>query len=130
MDINNTQQNIIDLLEKCEFKKICNLYFADNFKWTIKGSSVLSGIYTDKDAFFTKVLDRLTSVLQPKWDMHILNTYTDKDVLIVEMKGEVKAKSGDDYNNDYCWIFKFANEKIISVTAYYDSLLVNKILGY
>ena len=123
------QQEIIDLLKRCDFKTLCNNYFADNFMWTIKGSSRLSGTYIDKNVFFMQVLDRLNNVLQPKWRMHIINTYTDDNVLIVEMKGEVKAKNSQDYNNDYCWIFKFANEKIISVTAYYDSLLVNKILN-
>lgn len=126
---NKTVQKIIDLLKACDFKTLCNTYFADNFMWTIKGSSILSGTYKNKDIFFKQVLDRLSNIVQPGWRMHILDTYIDDDVLIVEMKGEAKTKNGQDYNNDYCWIFKFANDKIVSITAYYDSLLVNKILN-
>ena len=130
MSINNELvQKIILLLMKCDIKTLCNDYFADKFMWTIKGTSILSGTYTDKNAFFTQVLDRLNNILQPNWRMHIRNTYIANNTFIVEMRGEVKTKNGQDYNNDYCWIFKFANEKIISVTAYYDSLLVNKILN-
>lgn len=124
-----TTQEIIHLLEKCEFKKLCDTYFADDFLWIIKGTSVLSGTYQDKNIFFEKVLDRLNRLLQSGWKMHILDTYVDHDALIVEMHGEVKAKNGQDYNNDYCWIFKFNNNKVIKLTAYYDSLLVNKTLN-
>ena len=126
---NKTVQKIIDLLKACDFKTLCNTYFADNFMWTIKGSSILSGTYKNKDIFFKQVLDRLSNIVQPGWRMHILDTFFDYVVFIVEMNGEAKTKNGQDYNNDYCWIFKFANDKIVSITAYYDSLLVNKILN-
>ena len=130
MTIHNiTVEKIIAILKECDFKTLCNTYFADNFMWTIKGSSILSGTYKDKATFFKQVLDRLSNILQPDWRMRILDTYIDNNVLVVEMRGEAKTKDGQDYNNDYCWIFKFANDKIISITAYYDSLLVNKILN-
>ncbi len=122
------RSNIIALLKQCKFRELCDKYCDDQFLWTIKGSSVLSGIYNDKEEFFKKVIDRLNKQLLPGWKMHILDSYLDNDTLIVEMKGEVKAKSGKDYNNEYCWIFKFADNKIISITAYYDSLLVNQTL--
>lgn len=125
---NQTQKHILELLKQCEFGKLCDTYFDDNFVWTIKGSSILSGEYHGKEEFFSKVLNRLNNVLLPEWKIHILNSYIDNDAFIVEMRGEMKAKNGRDYNNDYCWIFKFAKNKIVSVTAYYDSLLVDKTL--
>lgn len=127
---NITTQKIVTLLQNCEFRTLCDTYCADNFNWTIKGSSILSGTYTDKDEFFAKVIDRLNKVLLPGWRMHIFDTYVADNTLIIEMKGEVKAKNGEDYNNEYCWIFKFNSAgKITSITAYYDSLLVNKTLN-
>jgi ketosteroid isomerase-like protein len=57
-----------------------------------------------------------------------LAVYIDKDIMITEMRGEVKTRKGGDYNNDYCWIFHFKDDKVIKLTAYYDSLLVNKTL--
>ncbi len=129
MNINNTiQQNIISLLQQCKFKKLIDEYFDDRFLWRIKGTSVLSGTYTDKNVFLEKVINRLNKLLLPGWKMHILNTYVDGNTFIVEMHGEVKTKNQQDYNNDYCWIFKFNNNKVASLTAYYDSLLVNKTL--
>ena len=60
--------------------------------------------------------------------MHILATYETEQTLIVEMRGEVKAKNNENYNNEYCWIFKLSGNRVTSITAYYDSLLVNKTL--
>jgi ketosteroid isomerase-like protein len=121
-------QHIIALLQRCEFRKLCDDYFARDFCWTIKGTSILSGTYRDKEEFFAQVIDRLNRVVMPGWKMFILNHYMADEVLIVEMRGEVKTKSGGDYNNEYCWIFKFENNKVVHLTAYYDSLLVNKTL--
>jgi len=130
MSINQEiESDIIDMLKQCQFRKLCDTYFGDNFLWTIKGTSVLSGTYKDKEIFFDQVINRLNALLLPGWTMHILDSYVDNHTFIVEMKGEVKAKNGEDYNNEYCWIFKFRDNKIMSVTAYYDSLLVNKTLN-
>ena len=131
MTINNeTQEQIITFLKNCDFRSLVDIYFADDFLWIIKGSSILSGTYTNKDIFYAQVIKRLSNVLQADWRMHILEIYVAGNTLIVEMRGEVKAKNGQDYNNEYCWIFKFNdNNKIVSITAYYDSLLVNKTLA-
>ena len=124
-----TKKDIIDMLKRCAFRELCDQYFAKEFHWTIKGSSVLSGEYHNKEEFFNKVIYRLNAIILPGWKMHILNTHTCAETLVVEMRGEAKTKSGSTYNNEYCWILSFSNNKIISVTAYYDSLLVNKILA-
>lgn len=91
------QKHILSLLEQCKFRQLYGTYFMDDFFWIIKGSSVLSGEYYDKDEFFTKVIDRFNAVLLLGWKMYILNSYINDDVLIVEMRGEVKAKNGQGY---------------------------------
>ena len=127
---NEQKQGIIALLKNCEIRKLCDTYFDDNFLWTIKGTSILSGTYNNKEEFFEKVINRLNKLLSSGWRMHILNSYTDNNTLIIEMRGEVKTKNGADYNNEYCWIFKFNDKnKVANLTAYYDSLLVNKTLN-
>ncbi|MCP4475113.1 MAG: hypothetical protein GY821_11235 [Gammaproteobacteria bacterium] len=60
--------------------------------------------------------------------MNILNSYVIDDTLIVELCGEGKAKNGNQYNNEYCWIIEFDHDKIISITAYLDTLLLDNIL--
>lgn len=127
--INESIKNdIITLLEECQFRELCDKYFSSKFHWVIKGTSILSGDYTDKDAFFENVIGRLSACLEDGWEMHILATYNTDNAVIVEMRGEVKTKTGEDYNNEYCWIFHFENDKVVKLTAYYDSLLLNQTL--
>lgn len=122
------KEDILQLLKQLELRKLCDTYFAKDFLWTIKGTSVLSGTYTDKEQFFEIVIHRLNQCLLPGWKMHILDHYADNNNFIVEMRGDVKTKAGKDYNNEYCWIFKFADGKVKHLIAYYDSLLVNNTL--
>lgn len=129
MPINQTiREHIVELLKKCEFRTFCDMYFANEFLWVIKGTSILSGTYNNKEQFFEKVINRLNSALLPGWKMHILNTYVENNAFIIEMRGEVKTKLGGDYSNEYCWILNFKDNKIVKLIAYYDSLLVNNTI--
>ena len=122
------KSTILSLLEHGEFKALCDNHFSSHFCWEIKGSSMLSGIYKDKKAFLEKVIMRLSRVIEHGWKMHILGTYIDGDTMIVEMRGKAQTKNGGHYNNEYCWIFHFRDNRIVHLTAYYDSLLVNQTL--
>lgn len=125
------KEELLDSLKNCQFRSLCDKYFHEDFLWVIKGTSQLSGIYTDKEQFFTYVIDRLNALIAPGWKMHILENYFDpeKNAFIVEMKGEAKTITGGFYNNEYCWIFQFdQNIKVKKLTAYYDSLLVDRTL--
>lgn len=121
--------DILSLLEDCQFQTLLDRYFSEKFHWIIKGTSVLSGEYHDKAVFLKDVIQRLSDQLQDNWKMHILGVFPSDNVLVVEMRGEVKTKLGGDYNNEYCWIFHFEDHKVVKLVAYYDSLLVDKTLG-
>lgn len=121
--------DILNVLHRCDIHTLCNEYFANEFLWVIKGSSLISGTYTDKHIFLRDAIARLSSKLANNWVLHILDSYVDGNTLIVEMKGEVKTLKGGDYDNEYCWIMTFNDDmKITKLTAYYDSLLVDKTL--
>ena len=126
------KNDIVELLKTCQFGELCDKYFSDNFLWVIKGSSVLSGTYNNKEEFLAKVISRLSSLIATGWKMNITNTYLDNEqrILIIEMQGVAKTITGGDYNNEYCWILQFDENynKVIKLTAYYDSLLVNQTL--
>jgi uncharacterized protein len=124
-----TKADILTLLKTCQIRALCDNFFSDEFLWVIKGTSVLSGTYENKEDFFNLGMARLNRALKGDWILHIINTFIDNDTMIVEMRGEVKTINDNDYNNDYCWIFQFEDNKVVKLTAYYDSLLVNKTLA-
>ena len=123
------QQDIIQHLEACQFRALSDKYFTDQFSWKIKGTSILSGTYDNIDYFFETVISRLSALIKPGWSMDILDTHISDNAMVIEMKGQAELKSGGTYNNEYCWIFKFQDNKLKSITAYYDSLLVNQTLN-
>ncbi|MCP3943147.1 MAG: hypothetical protein GY710_16890 [Desulfobacteraceae bacterium] len=125
---NKIQQKVITLIENCEIRKLCDECFGEKFLWVVKGSGMLSRTYTDKEEYFNKAFDRLSAVMQPNWRLQILNTYFTDDTLIIEIQGEGKAKNANHYNNEYCWFIKFEDDKIIKITAYLDTLLLDTIL--
>ncbi len=128
------KKDILNMLETCQFRALCDKYFSSKFHWIIRGTSVLSKEYHDKEKFFEDVINVLSGLIAPGWKMHILDTYEDtkKNTFFVEMKGEAKTKQGSHYNNEYCWIFQFdeKGEKVIKLIAYYDGLLVNNTLKH
>lgn len=126
----NSIETILNLLKTCQFRQLCEDYFHPNFNWVIRGTSRLSGRYHNLEQFFDNVIGQLNARLKDGWKMHIIDTYVTDNTLIVEMKGEVKTIVDTDYNNEYCWIFKFDEQgKVVELIAYYDSLLVDKTLA-
>jgi ketosteroid isomerase-like protein len=60
--------------------------------------------------------------------MRTRQVFVDGHSAIVEMMGEAKTKKGEDYNNVYCWVMEFRQEKIISARVYFDDVLVDRAL--
>lgn len=49
--------------------------------------------------------------------------------VVVLAKGEVRTKSGQDYNNDYCFVMRMQDGRIVEILEYTDTALAEKILG-
>ncbi len=129
MSINPTQQQkIILLIEQFKIKQLCDEYFADDFLWVVKGSGLLSKTYTNKESYFQDALQRLSSKLASGATLQVIHSYTTENSLILELQGDMQTKSGKCYNNEYCWIIRFNDDKIVSITAYLDTLLLDNIL--
>jgi uncharacterized protein len=58
-----------------------------------------------------------------------LRFIADGDVVVIEARGEMTAKSGVPYNNEYCLIYRLRDGKIVEITEYNDSALCERVLG-
>lgn len=99
-----TKAAVLSLIENFQIEQLCDHYFDAHFLWEVKGTGLLSKTYTDKALYLKEVLGRLKACLLPGGKLHIWGTYTDKNVMIVELQGCMKAKNHKDYHNEYCWI--------------------------
>ncbi|ODN41738.1 nuclear transport factor 2 family protein [Piscirickettsia litoralis] len=129
MELSQCHQTIINLIESWKIQELCEQYFAAEFIWEVKGSSQLSKTYTSKQDYYKQALYRLQKHLQPKASIKLIHSYSCGNTLIVELEGNMTTLSGQQYNNQYCWVIKTQDNLITSITAYLDTLLLEKILS-
>ncbi len=84
-------------------------YLADDVKWSILGNDTIIG--KEQVLEVSKMLQ-----LQSFPVITIKNVVSEGDFVIVESTGEAKTKNGKPYNQTYCDVFWFNNEKLQEIT--------------
>jgi uncharacterized protein len=102
---------------------------ADDAVWIARGSNSWSGVYRGKDAILTDIFGRLREKLEGRNTCIPARIHADGDFVIVEAKGQNQLKSGKTYNNEYCFVIRMRDGKMVEVTEYLDTELVTSALG-
>jgi uncharacterized protein len=101
----------------------------DDVRWTIIGSTSFSGTCNGKQELISKVLGPLSAALEGGITAILDNLIAEGDYVVMQARGKAKTKTGNNYDNTYCHVFRFANAKVQEVTEYLDTELVTKVLG-
>jgi len=121
-------QRIFDGLDKGNSRPLVEA-MADEFTWTVSGTTKWSRRYEGKGA----VLDQLFAALRARIDGRIRNTaqrfIAEGDHVVVEARGQNRTRDGKPYENQYCFVFRVGDGKLREVTEYMDTLLVATVLG-
>ena len=100
---------------------------ASDVKWTNVGNSTVSGTYHSRRDLMDQVIvpfnERLSTPLVPI----VRAVYADGDMVIVLWDGAAMARDGKSYENTYSWDLQMKNGKIVSATAFYDSIAFNDL---
>ena len=101
---------------------------AEDFCWTVTGTTKWSKTYAGKQAVLTELFGTLRSRIAG----HI-RTVGDRfvaegDRVVVEARGHNTTIAGKPYNNRYCFVFRLSGGKLKEVTEYMDTLLVTTTL--
>lgn len=91
-------------------------YLADGVKWHILGNGTVAG---REQVLEVSKMAQLQSF--PK--ITIKNIVSEGNFVVVESTGEAQTKSGKPYNQVYCDVFRFENEKLQEITTYLDTAL-------
>jgi len=102
---------------------------ADDFNWTVTGTTRWSKTYAGKQAVLEGVLAPLRERLTPPIIVVGDRFIADEDYVVVEARGQNMTKRGVPYNNMYCFVFRVANGKLLEVTEYMDTQLITAVLG-
>ncbi|MDG2385609.1 MAG: hypothetical protein P8N76_28325 [Pirellulaceae bacterium] len=117
------------LTDAIQIKPILHDDFTFTYMGKIKDTLVPYGVPYDRESFFTKWLPHIGKAVPNGITLKTIDVIADKDGVAVLQKGNSDAKYGP-YNNDYVWVFKFKDGKILSVEEYNsDYLVANRLYG-
>ncbi|MFC7376978.1 nuclear transport factor 2 family protein [Brevundimonas sp. GCM10030266] len=100
---------------------------AEDAVWTITGRSDAAGTYEGKAAFIDRVIApfnaRMIAGIRPT----IRSIHVDGDTVIIFFDASGMAHDGLPYDNTYAWFMTFSGDRVIRVSAFYDSLAFNAL---
>ncbi|MFZ1122151.1 MAG: nuclear transport factor 2 family protein [Candidatus Binataceae bacterium] len=102
---------------------------ADDVRFTVMGTTRFSGTCNGKQEVINKLLGPLNAQLEAGIIVTPDNFIAEGDFVVMQARGNAKAKNGKSYNNHYCQIFRIANGKVHELTEYLDTELVTSVFG-
>ncbi|MDP3736857.1 MAG: nuclear transport factor 2 family protein [Hyphomonadaceae bacterium] len=102
---------------------------ADDAVWIARGANSWSGVYRGKTAILEDIFGRLREKLDGRNTCVPSRIHADGDFVIVEAKGQNQLKDGQRYDNEYCFVIRMRDGKMIEITEYLDTELVSARLG-
>jgi len=102
---------------------------ADDFSWTITGTTKWSKTYAGKQAVIGELLAGLQAALNPPIRLVADRILADEDHVVVEARGLNTTRKGKPYNNRYCFVFRLSGGKLQELTEYLDTELVTSAFG-
>jgi ketosteroid isomerase-like protein len=100
---------------------------AERSRWTITGTTPVSGEWMSRQQFYEKALSPVTAKLTGRVVPTVSRILGEGDLVVVEWRGKATARSGMAYNNVYCWVLTIRDGEIVEGTIYHDTALVNRL---
>jgi uncharacterized protein len=92
--------------------------------WRMIGTTAWSGVYAGRAAIRRDLLAPLFAQFADQYLNVADAIIAEGDTVVVECRGKVTTKTGQRYDNTYCWVCRLADGKIVSLTEYMDTQLV------
>jgi uncharacterized protein len=127
-DNKRAMQAAFDELAKGNGRAFVDL-MADDFIWKITGTTAWSRTYRGKQSVRKDLLDPLFAQFADQYTNRAQRIIAEDDYVVVECRGRVTTKSGKPYNNEYCYVIRFADGKMRELTEYFDTELVTEALS-
>jgi ketosteroid isomerase-like protein len=104
---------------------------SDDVRWTLIGTTKFSGTMNGKQEIVEKLFKPIFAQLETPGSNVIDNIIAEGDYVVVQQRGTGRrTKSGKDYNNTYCIVYKVGDGKIKEITEYCDTELVTSAFGH
>ena len=121
-------QQIFDELSKGNSEPLV-ASMADDFRWTVTGTTKWSRTYEGKQSVLVELFGPLRARINGRMRTTAHRLIAEDDFVVVEARGSNTTKSGVPYNNNYCFVFRLADNQLKEVIEYFDTELVTDVLG-
>jgi len=100
---------------------------ADTATWTVLGTCPISGTYVGRQHLIEHALKPQRAKLAGPPTPTVINLIAEGDTVVIQWVGNGTTKTGQPYNNSYCYVVQIKNGRIVRGTAYLDTELVRSI---
>ncbi|WP_341898187.1 nuclear transport factor 2 family protein [Ferrovibrio terrae] len=102
---------------------------AEDVVWHVEGSTGWSRSYQGKSAVKADLLKPLHAVLDGPNRLSASGFIAEADCVVVQARGNGRTKAGEPYCNSYCMIFRLRDGRVVEITEYADTALIERVLG-
>jgi ketosteroid isomerase-like protein len=103
---------------------------ADDIRWTLIGNTKFSGTFNGKKDLLDRLIYPLFAQMESMGTGTTDNVVAEGDYVVVQTRGKGRrTKTGKDYNNTYCIVYRIADGKVKEVTEYCDTELITAAFG-
>lgn len=102
---------------------------ADDLVWIIEGQSAWSRRFEGKTAIERELVTPLFALFATPYRNFADQIIAEDDTVVVRARGEVRTKTGRDYNNSYCFVIRMRDGRMVEVREYMDTALAEAALG-
>lgn len=103
--------------------------WADDVVWRqMAVSGPWSQAFRGKAAASEQLFIPLRAQYADRYTNMATNVLADGDHVVVECRGAVTLKNGRHYGNQYCFVIRMADGKMLEVREYLDTALANDVL--
>ena len=99
---------------------------ADDVRWTVIGSTPISGTYHSKRDFM-QVVRSLSERFVDELKVTVHDVLADGDKVAIQFESHAQGKNGTKYDQTYCWVTRVKDGQVREVVAYLDTELVTKL---
>ena len=102
---------------------------AEDFTWTIIGSTAWSGTYAGREVVARELIAPLFARFSGTYTNTAERIIAEGEYVVVQCRGRVTTTSGEPYNNTYCHVFRVTDGQLRELTEYCDTDLVARVLS-
>ena len=98
-------------------------------RWTVIGSTPISGTYNGKSAFLENAAGKLTTKFAGALVATIVDVRAAGDKVFLQWEGSARTTKDRRYEQTYCWVLTMSGGEVVEALAYLDTELVSAVLG-